>query len=225
MSRWQRRARLAIAISALGFAAVVVFALKKRDAQSTPVAAVRTDPSAVVEVTGGRVERFKLSREDVRVAYERQLTYADGATKLVGVTITADERAGGRTFTVTGNEGSVGQNESLLQLTGDVRVTASDGLTVRTDHASYSDRDGIVRATGRVEFSRNRLTGSGTGLSYDTVRDALVISNQAVVHVAPDERGFDRNRIGIGDLLARTHRGSGRRGARGGGAENHPVRP
>ena len=176
MTSWQRRARLAIAISALGFAAFVLFALKTRDAQPSPAVAERTDPSAVVEVTGGRVERFRLSREDVRVAYERQLTYADGATKLIGVTITADERAGGRTFTVTGNEGSVGQNESLLQLNGDVRLTASDGLTVRTDHASYSDKDGSVRSTGRVEFSRGRLTGSGAGLSYDTTRDSLVIS-------------------------------------------------
>ena len=112
-------------------------------------------------MTGGRVERFKLSRQDVRVAYGRQLTYANGSTKLIDVTITADERAGGRSFTVNGKEADVGQNETTLQMNGDVRLAASDGMTVRTEHASYSDKDGFVRALGPVEFSRGRMTGSG----------------------------------------------------------------
>src|SRR5438046_2081339 len=87
MTNWQRRARFVIAAAAVAFAIVVAFAIKRRTPQPAPAPAVRTDPGAVVEVTGGRVERFKLSREDVRVEYERQLTYANGSTKLMGVTI------------------------------------------------------------------------------------------------------------------------------------------
>src|SRR5437867_318533 len=151
MTPWQRRARSVIAIVAVVFAIAVVFALKRRP-QSPVQPAVRTDPGTVVEVTGGRVERFKLSREDVRVAYGRQLTYEDGSTKLMDVTISADERAGGRSFTVTGNEANVGQNESTLQINGHVQLAASDGMTARTEHASYSDTDGVVRAMGPVEF-------------------------------------------------------------------------
>ena len=120
-------------------------ALRSLAAQS----AARTDPGAVVESTGGRVERFKLSREDVRVAYEQQLTYANGSTKLVGVTIAADERAGGRSFTVTGNEANVGQNESTFHMNGDVRLTASDGMTVRTEHADlFRQATAFVRRRG-----------------------------------------------------------------------------
>ena len=187
-SRWQRRARSVIAIVAVVFAIAVVFALKRRP-QSPVQPAVRTDPGAVVEVTGGRVERFKLSREDVRVAYLRQLTYENGSTKLMDVTISADERAGGRSFTVTGNEANVGQNESTLQMNGHVQLAASDGMTARTEHASYSDKDGYVRAMGPVEFSRGRMTGSGMGMTYDTTHDVLVILDRTIVHVAPDERG------------------------------------
>ena len=100
MTMWQRRARLVIALAAVAFAIVVGFALKRRG-PAVAAAAVRARSQAPSSrVTGGRVERFKLSREDVRVAYERQLTYADGSTKLIGVTISADERAGGRSFTV-----------------------------------------------------------------------------------------------------------------------------
>src|SRR5947209_7524369 len=136
MTNWQRRARFVVAIAAVAFAILVVFALKRRPSSSAqPV--VPADPGAVVEVTGGRVERFKLSREDVRVTYERQLTYQNGSTKLMGVTIAADERAGGRSFTVTGKEASVGQNESTIQISGDVRLAASDSMIVRTQQAGH----------------------------------------------------------------------------------------
>lgn len=197
MTRWQRRVRFVIALVTVAFAIVVVFALKRR-APSTAEPTVRTDPDAVVEVTAGRVERFKLSREDVRVAYGRQLTYANGSTKLMDVTIAADERAGGRSFTVSGKEAAVGQNESTLQMNGDVRLAASDGMTARTEHASYSDKDGFVRAMGPVEFSRGRMTGSGFGMTYDTVHDVLVILDRAVVHVVPDEKGAGAAEIASG---------------------------
>ena len=189
MTLWQRRARSVIALVVVAFAIVVVVALSRRMIQPPAQPAARTDPGAVVEVTGGRVERFKLSREDVRVAYERQLTYVNGSSKLMDVTIAADERAGGRSFTVTGKEADVGQSESTIHIDGDVRLAASDGMSVRTDHASYSDNDGFVRATGPVEFSRGRMAGSGFGMTYDTIRDVLVILDRATVHVAPDERG------------------------------------
>ena len=189
MTRWQRRARLVIAIGAVAFALVVLFALKYRAPQDSGPAAAGTDPAAIVEVTGGRVERFKLSRQDVSVSYERQITYSNGSTKLMGVTITADERAGGRRFTVTGREADIGQNESTMQLTGDVQLAASDGMSVRTERATYSDKDGVVRAMGPVEFSRGRMTGSGFGMTHDSVRDVLTILDQTVVHVAADERG------------------------------------
>src|SRR5206468_30528 len=98
----------------------------------------RTEPGAVVESTGGRVERFKSSREDVRVEYQRQLTYANGSTRLMGVSIVTSERGGGRSFTVTSREGESGENESTLTLTGDVHLTASDGMTAQTERATYS---------------------------------------------------------------------------------------
>jgi LPS export ABC transporter protein LptC len=197
MTKWQRRARLVIAIGAVAFAILVLFALKRRP-QPASQATARPDAGAVVEVTGGRVERFKLSREDVRVAYGRQLTYANGSTKLMDVTITADERAGGRSFTVKGDTADVGQNESTLQMTGNVRLTASDGMTASTGYASYSDKDGFVRGTGPVEFSRGRMTGSGFGMTFDTAHDVLVILDRTIVHVAPDERGAGAAEIASG---------------------------
>ena len=198
MTTWQKRARLVIALAAVAFALVVGFALKRRPPQPAVPSAAPTAPGAVVEVTGGRIERFKFSRQDVRVAYERQLTYADGSTRLMGVTISADERAGSRSFTVTGNEATVGQNESTILLNGDVRLAASDGMAVRAEHATYSDKDALVRADGPVEFSRGRMTGSGIGMTFDTARDVLVLLDRASVHVVPDGQGSGATEIASG---------------------------
>ena len=110
--KWRRAARAVIAVLAVALVVVVALAVKRRAPASDASGARRTDPGAVVESTGGRVQRFKLSREDVRVDYDKNLTYADGSTKLVGITITTDNRAGGRSFIIKAKEADLGQNES-----------------------------------------------------------------------------------------------------------------
>src|SRR5207244_13603154 len=125
---------------------------------------VRPGPRAVAESTGGRRLRLSSSREDFSVSYERQLTYEDGSTKLFGVRIEAPERgSGGRSFTVTAREGQVGQKESTFVVDGDVRLTASGGMTAHTEHATYAESDGAVRTPGPVDFARGRVSGAGTG--------------------------------------------------------------
>ena len=187
--KWRRAARAVIAVLAVALVVVVALAVKRRAPASDASGARRTDPGAVVESTGGRVQRFKLSREDVRVDYDKNLTYADGSTKLVGITITTDNRAGGRSFIIKAKEADLGQNESTIALTGNVRLTSSDGTVIATEHATYSDKDGIIQAAGPVNFSGNRMTGSGIGMTYDNGRDVLSILSHATVHVAPDEKG------------------------------------
>ena len=118
------------------------------------------------------------------VEYQRQLTYKDGTTKLLGVTVVSNARDGNRAFTVTGQEGSVGQNDSRIALDGDVRLQVSDGLTARTEHATYIEDQGIVRAPGPVEFARQRMSGSGVGMAYNKNGDTLVILDQARLRIA-----------------------------------------
>src|SRR5580658_2909585 len=167
MTRWQRRARLLVAVFAVVFAVMLVFAFKHRVPPAPPAPIGRTDPNSVVESTTGQTVRFNRTHEDLTVTFERELTYKDGATRLLGVTIVSDDRGGHRTFTVTGKEGTVGQNESLITMDGDVRLAASDGLTARTEHATYDQNEDMLRAPGPVEFSRRGLSGSGVGLTYD----------------------------------------------------------
>jgi LPS export ABC transporter protein LptC len=187
MTKWQRRARLLVAVFAVGFAVMLVLGFKHRVPAAPPSANGRTDPNSVVESTTGQTVRFNRAHEDLTVAYEKQLTYKDGSTRLLGVTIVSDERSGRRTFTVTGKEGVVGQNESLITMNGDVRLAASDGLTALTEHATFDQNDEMLRAPGPIEFSRRGLSGSGVGLTYDKKQDVLVILDQASVHIAGDQ--------------------------------------
>ena len=188
MTLWQRRARLLIAVFGVMFAVFVGFQFRRGPARA-PVEPARIAPGVVVESTGCKVERFKLSREDVFVSCDKQRLFADGTSTLVGVTIGTEERNGSRTFNVTAKEGRLGQKESSMELKGDVRLTASDGLTVKTDFATYAQSDETVRAQGPVEFARGRMQGTGTGMNYEKTSDALTLLDRAVVHIAADEHG------------------------------------
>lgn len=198
MTRWQRRARLVIAVFGVVFAVFVARQFKGREPAPVAHAPVRTDPGAVVETTGGQSMKLTRSREDVSVKSEKQLIYADGSSKMIGVTIVTDERHGTRTFTIKSREGTLGKNEATIALDGDVRLDSSDGMTVRTEHATYSDADATVRAAGPVEYTRGRTSGHGIGMAWDKTRDVLSILDQAVVQIAPDEKGAGATNITSG---------------------------
>jgi LPS export ABC transporter protein LptC len=189
MARWQRRARLGIAVFCVLFAALVAREYRRREPPQASPAVTRTDPGAVIETTGGNLLRFKASREDVSVTYQKQFAYPDGSSKLTGVTIVTDEKNGSRTFTITGSEGRVAKNETTIELDGNVRVAGSDGMIVATEHATYTEADSMVRAPGAVEFARGRIKGNGVGMTWSKNYDVLTILDQAVVHVAPDAKG------------------------------------
>ena len=96
-------------------------------------------------------------------------------SKLLGVKITVRNR-GGRDYVVTGREAQAAENQKELQLTGGVELKASDGFTIRTDNAAFNQDTGLMTAPGGVTFGRDRLSGSGTGMSYDKNADVLSIS-------------------------------------------------
>jgi len=189
MTRWQRRARLIIAVFAVIFAAVVFLAVKRRSPGPAAASHPLMTPGTTLESTGGHFERFKLSREDLTVDYEKLATYPDGKSKLIGVRITSTNRSDGRTFVVTGKEAQVLENPTTYAIDGDVKLAASDGLTAKSEHATYAESDGTVRAPGPVAFAKGRMSGSGVGMEYDKAQDVMTILDQAVVHIKADERG------------------------------------
>jgi len=188
--RWQRYAKGVLVLVGLAVAIAVGLALRQRRTGPPPApAVVQTDPKAIVESTSGRAVRFNRAHEDVRVEYERQLTYADGSTKLLKAKVVADNRGDGRSFTVTGDEGEVGKDENVVSLTGHIRLVEGDGFTAETAAATYDKRDNMVRAPGAITFNHDRLSGSGQGMVYDKNADVLTILEQAATRMAPNAGG------------------------------------
>ncbi|HJZ71394.1 MAG TPA: LPS export ABC transporter periplasmic protein LptC [Vicinamibacterales bacterium] len=200
MTRWQRRARLIVAVFGVLFAAFVARQLRPRDPPPGQSPVHKTDPAAIIETTNGVLQSFTQSREGVHVTFQKQSVYNDGTSRLQGVAIVTTERNGSRTFTITGKEGQIGANQSSLVLDGDVRLAGSDGMTAATEHATYSDAEAVVRAPGPVDFGRNRMNGTGVGMTWDKNSDVLTILDQAIVHVAPDEHGAGAAEITAGTV-------------------------
>lgn len=178
--KWQRRARLLIAIVGIA-AAVVVYATMGERAKLVPATApARIDPKAIIESSGNIVQQVRGTKQDYLIEAERQLTYEGGLTKFEGLKITVRNR-GGRDYVVTGREAQAGSNQKELSLAGGVQLTASDGFIVRADAATFNEDTGLMLAPGAVTFERNRMMGSGVGMSYDKNADVLSLADQTHV--------------------------------------------
>ena len=147
VSSWQKRAQFALAVVAIGVIGVVGYTLRPREVRVAPPPLERLDPKATIETRGGDVIQLKGSRQDARVEFERQVTYDTGETRLMGVKVTVDNRAG-RSYTITGKEARVGKDQASYDITGDVKLETSDGLTAFSEQATYTDAEKIVRAPG-----------------------------------------------------------------------------
>jgi len=184
--KWQKWARLIVATIGIA-AAVVVYATMGERAKPVPVTEpTRLDPKAIIESSGNVVQQVRGARQDFLIEADRQLTYEGGTTKLLGVKITVRNRAG-RDYVVSGREAQAGANQKELQLTGGVELKASDGFTVRTDNAAFNQDTNLMTAPGAVTFERNRLSGSGTGMSYDKNADVLSLTDQSHVSLRDDQ--------------------------------------
>ena len=147
-------------------------------------------PTVTARVTGGQAEQTSGKRQDFSLVFDQQVQYSDNRTVAKGLVVTVT-RPEGRSFVITGKEGTIGAGQSSVEMTGDVVLTASDGLVAKTGTASYSNGEGILRAPGPVTFERAKTHGAGVGFTYDKHRDTMWILDKAVAHVAGNDATGD----------------------------------
>ena len=177
MGSWQKRARVGVAIFGLAVAAIVYVALRPRETPVPPPAVQRTDPKAVMEITGGGgLERVTLERKNFKISFLTDTTYEDGSSKMTELVLTIP-KGENRTFIVTGKEAAA-KDETEFDITGNAKLEDSDGFVLTTDRATYG-KDGIANAPGAVVFSKGRMSGTGVAMSYDQPHDLLVIGKDA----------------------------------------------
>ena len=188
--RWQKRIRIVIVVFAVAFMIAVYLAVRpaRRSAPGLQGGAAVQDPKASAQSTGGQILNLLRDVEKFRVEYARLLTYPDGRQKLSGAKVTVPHR-GGRDFTVTAQEAEVGPGQDLIMMHGAVELTASDGLVAKTDAATYSQGEGILRSPGPATFVKGRLSGSSTGVTYDKARDMMWLLDRAAMHMGPERPG------------------------------------
>jgi LPS export ABC transporter protein LptC/lipopolysaccharide transport protein LptA len=187
MTRWHRPARLLLGLFAIVFAVGVYLSIGRRHAPPTATPA-RLDENVVIESKEGEVILFKGSKQDIRIQHDRRVTYQSGRTKFYKAKVNVIAR-GGRDFEVTSNEAEVAENQSKIDMHGNVVINASDGLVVKTETATYTQSDETMKAPGPVTFQRARMSGSSVGATYDKTRDVLWLLDQAHIVVTPDEKG------------------------------------
>ncbi len=191
--RWQKIARLAIALFVLAFAAVVALALRRgKQAPEEHAPINRMDPTAVVETSGG-LDYKRVVGGKLRWAIKAgtHLAYADGRMKLGGG-VEVQLPKGERLFTIVSKEADLLPKDNVLKtgkFVGDVKLTSDDGLTMTAAEADYDDAEGMIRVPGPVEFSKGRLKGKGIGATYDANREVLWLLDSAHITVAPDDKG------------------------------------
>ncbi len=177
MTTWQRRLRLALGVFIVLFVLGVYLAMR-RPAPAPPARRIqKVDPGVQTQVNRGTRTAFQGGKVDYTIDYETILEYTGDATKIRGVKATFLQRDG-RDYQITGDQASVAQDQSSFSISGNVRVTASDGLVLTMQDASYTHAEDVVRAPGRVEFVRGTIRGSGNGMAYDQKRDVLTFADQ-----------------------------------------------
>jgi lipopolysaccharide export system protein LptA len=193
--RWQQVLRWAIGAFVVTFAAYLVVSFRRPHAKSAAPPAVRKlDPAAAVQTSGEiNISRLALGKTDFSIQAHSQVTYDDGRSKFGGgVKVTIPDRDG-RTVLIESDTAEVmvppGKMISTGTFNGGVKMTTSDGVTVRSATASYDDATKMVTIPGPVTFGKARMTGAGTGATYDQNRAVLWILKDAKVDVAPDDKG------------------------------------
>jgi len=187
MRSWQRLTRIGLAVFGVVFAAIVYLSIGERRKPVPPAPVERLDPKAVAETYGGGLDRMRETQRDFSLKFSRSLSYDDGSQKLFDVEITV-RKSDGRTFVVTADEATAGKDQREKQLSGNVRLKASDGFELTTDRATHNQADSIVHAPGAVAFSKGRMTGSGGNASYDQTNDVLTITEQAKVNMSDEKQ-------------------------------------
>jgi LPS export ABC transporter protein LptC len=186
--RWQQRLRLGIAAFGVAFLVVLFFAFrapKPAAPAGAPGRVARADPSASAESTAGDLVNLLRDAENFRLEYDKLLTYPDGRQKLTGARISVPNR-GGRDFKVRAREAEVSPGQDRIQMRGAVVLESSDGLVAKTEEATYSRSEGILRAPGPASFTKGRMSGSSIGLTYDKGRDLLSMLDKAVMAMEPE---------------------------------------
>ncbi len=209
---WQKwlRAALAVVLVAL-VAGVGWYVSRDRPVSEAAVEPTRTDPTAQTEIAGDEFTRTEDGKVLFRMKYERGYSYADGRVRLVKINGTFTRNAGAP-MDVTADEADLvlksGAGLDLakfdeMHMRGHVVFKAGDELHMATEEAHYNDLTGIMETDKAATVTRGKMSGSGTGVTFDRERSVIWLLADAKVKMQLDGQGtldVTSGRAGLADL-------------------------
>jgi hypothetical protein len=159
--RWQKVLRLAIALFVVAFAALVFVSLRHARRASPPPPLNIKDQTAVMQGGAGHVLQYQKGTDSVEITFGNIATYPDNRSTFGGgVTVVLPDKQG-RRVTIHSQDADVtrppGRDVGKADFKGGVTLTTSDGITLSSDTATYSDDDQTARVPGKVSFSRTHV--------------------------------------------------------------------
>ena len=196
--RWQGVVRLGLAVGLVGFATVVSLGVRARvEPEAAPVID-RLDSAAVMQTTNCDHRQTAGVEENFSLRAKSCLTFEGGSMKFLdGVTVRVAEQPDRKGLVVIGNEASVNGTETDVTVWGDVQLTVSDGMVVRTATLTYATEQGLVTMhddAGPTTLTRDGLEAAGRDVAF--YRDSAVVDLEgaATVRLVGDD---DRDAVDI----------------------------
>lgn len=157
---------------------------------------VKEDPTAVILDQDGRPYVKGLTYTQVRDGLKRWTLTAEGAryddasghVTLINVKVDWFPEKGGL-MTIVGDEGEYDQHNQVVILRGNVRGRTHDGMRLKAEYLTYSERDQVVESDSWVTLSGARFSVTGKGVIGVMPQSTLVFKSQVDSTFMPSGKG------------------------------------
>ena len=191
--RWQRLAQFAIAAFVIVFIGVLAVSMRRNKPAPEQPAATPV-PSKDVQIFnpgGGQQSWFSNGRKVFDFEFGSHVALTDGRHEF-SKSVKVITNRNGKNLTINADSAEVLEKGGEFQTAvfrKDVHLVGEGGIDVRSEEATYSESEGIVKMPGAVTFAKGRLRGSGIGATYDMNREVMWLLDKATFTVAADKAG------------------------------------
>lgn len=195
---WQKRLRLGLVAVLISLVAGIGwYVTREREVAGPRPETPRTDLTAQTEIWNDEFSRTENGVVVFSIKYEHAVIYQDGRVRLEKMTgffarndappvdITADEAD----LVLKSGAGADFSKFDDLYMRRNVRMTSGDDFLLETDAAHYNDISGIVTTDRPATIRRERLSGRGTGATFDRDRGVVWLLADAEVSIETAGQG------------------------------------
>lgn len=189
---WQRVARVAVAVIGIG-TAVAVYVLTRPRTTTRQAGVGTADPTTTIESGRGMTFRYKDGDRQFTLEYGSIRQHADGQSEWTAFHLLTTDGTDlrGDIAESVGHASSSNDPPKELNLKGHVSLRTQEGLTVTAENVHWVDATGQATVPGATAFTRERMSGTGTGAIYerDTGTFRLLADAHMTVAPAPGDQG------------------------------------